>query len=485
MIILDRLLKRYSLKKILLMFTDFLVLLCSTYIALSMIYDRGHIILVRPFDNHIKFIQYIFLNVVVIFSFRYFNLYKDQIFQNIFEQFVQIVKSILLAALLLIIFNFFVRDVRIHRQARFDLLAFMSISIVLVFVYRAITLKLITRSRFYRTLLVRRALAVGAGEFGEEFVRTIEQDGMYSLQLVGFLDDDNSKHGQTIGNVPVLGAIDEVDKIVESYNIDEVFITIENISYDQLLRLSDRMKQTGVQVNMVSSHFNVIEQKVGGIISNALDSVPLYAQISSFYVQVIKRIFDLCLGSFLLLLISPIFIVLGISIKLTSKGPIFYKSKVIGKSGKPFYWFKFRSMYVDNDQGLHKKHLKDIITQNKTTEKIKNDPRITSVGRFIRKYSIDELPQLFNVIIGNMSLVGPRPCFDYEYELMSSWQRRRTKVMPGMTGLWQVSGRNKADVSFNDSMILDLYYVSNISFWLDINILLKTVPVVIFGKGGS
>lgn len=485
MILLDRLLKRYSLKKILLMFADFFVLLCSTYIALSMIYDRGTIIHVRPFDNHIKYIQYIFLNVVIIFLFRYFNLYKDQIFQNIFEQFVQIVKSILLAALLLIIFNFFVRDVRIHKQARFDLLAFMGISILSVFLYRAVTLKLIIKSRFYHTLLVRRVLAVGAGEFGEEFVRVIEKDGMYSLQLVGFLDDDTSKHGQTIGNVPVLGAVDEVDKIVESYNIDEIFITIENISYDQLLRLSDRMKQTGVQVNMVSSHFNVIEQKVGGIVSNALESVPLYAQISTIYVRVIKRVFDMCMGSFLLLLISPLFIVLGILIKLTSRGPIFYRSKVIGKGGKPFYWYKFRSMYVDNNQNLHKEHLKDIITQNKTTEKIKNDPRITSIGRFIRKYSLDELPQLFNVILGTMSLVGPRPCFDYEFELMSSWQRRRTKVMPGMTGLWQVSGRNKADVSFNDSMILDLYYVSNISFWLDINILFKTVPVVIFGKGGS
>ena len=195
--------------------------------------------------------------------------------------------------------------------------------------------------------------------------------------------------------------------------------------------------------------------------------------------------FDLFVGAFMILLISPLFIVLGILIKLSSKGPIFYKSKVIGKGGKPFYWYKFRSMYINNDQNLHKEHLKDIITQNKTTEKLKNDSRVTSVGRIIRKYSLDEFPQLFNVVLGSMSLVGPRPCLEYEYELMSSWQRRRTKVMPGMTGLWQISGRNKADVSFNDSIILDLYYVSNISFWLDINILLKTIPVVIFGKGGS
>jgi undecaprenyl-phosphate galactose phosphotransferase len=426
-----------------------------------------------------------FLDVVVIFTFRYFNLYKDQIFQNLMEQFVQIIKAILLSSLLLIIFNFFFKDVRIHKQARFVLLAYMGISILSVFMYRAVMLKLIAKSHFYHALLVRRVLAVGAGEFGEEFARVIKNDGMFSLKLIGFLDDDSSKQGISIGEVPVLGTIDEVDKIVDTYNIDEIFITIENISYDQLLRLSDRMKQTGVQVNMVSSHFNVIEQKVGGLVSNALESVPLYAQISSFYVRVIKRVFDLSMGSFLLILISPLFIVLGIMIKFSSKGPVFYKSKVIGKNGKPFYWFKFRSMYVGNDQNLHKEHLKDIITKNKTTEKIKNDHRVTSVGRIIRKYSLDEFPQLFNVILGSMSLVGPRPCLEYEYELMSPWQRRRTKVMPGMTGLWQISGRNKADVSFNDSIILDLYYVSNISFWLDINILLKTIPVVIFGKGGS
>ena len=129
-------------------------------------------------------------------------------------------------------------------------------------------------------------------------------------------------------------------------------------------------------------------------------------------------------------------------------------------------------------------HFKNIIKNNKSIEKIKNDDRITAVGKFLRKFSLDELPQLFNVLKGDMSLIGPRPCFPYEYEMMDDWHKRRTQVIPGMSGLWQILGRNKKDVTFNDSLILDLYYVDNISFWLDLKIIIRTFPVVVFGRGG-
>jgi lipopolysaccharide/colanic/teichoic acid biosynthesis glycosyltransferase len=203
------------------------------------------------------------------------------------------------------------------------------------------------------------------------------------------------------------------------------------------------------------------------------------------YSMFTKRIIDILAAFIAIVILSPLFVVISILIKVTSKGSIFYKTHVIGKNGKNFVWYKFRTMKQDGDEKIHKEYLTELITENKPVEKIKDDPRITSAGKVLRKYSLDEFPQLLNVLKGDMSLIGPRPCLPYEYELMDDWHKRRTKVIPGLTGLWQVFGRNKPDVSFNDSLILDIYYAENLSFWLDLRIFFKTVPIVIFGKGGS
>jgi undecaprenyl-phosphate galactose phosphotransferase len=140
-------------------------------------------------------------------------------------------------------------------------------------------------------------------------------------------------------------------------------------------------------------------------------------------------------------------------------------------------------MYHNTSKKLHEDKVKDMITKNEATTKLENDPRITPFGRFIRKYSIDEFPQLWNVLIGDMSLVGPRPNVPYEYEHMEDWQKRRFEVLPGMTGLWQIKGRD--EVKFTDQIVLDFFYIENRSVMLDLEILLKTIPVVVFGKGGK
>lgn len=485
MMFLERILKRYSIKKILLIFADLMVLFVGTMITLSMRLEPDGLLHVSPFSNPSKFIQYMALNLIVIIFFRYFNLYKQRVYYNAMDQFIQIVKAILLSGLLLIVFDFFILEINLHKNARFNLVCYLAFNTLFIYTYRVISLKILVRSALYNQMLFRRIIAIGAGSVGESFATEIKSNSSYYLQLVGFLDDDGAKVGTTVAGAPVLGLSDEVDSLVEKYNIDEVFITIEDIGYDQLLKLVEQTKATGVQVNLVSSHFDIIERKVDVMEFKGLRSVPIFTQIMSFYARFLKRQFDIFVTSAILLIGSPVWILIALAVKFSSPGPIFYRSKVIGKNGEEFLWFKFRTMYANNDQGLHKEHLKKIITENKTTEKIKNDPRVTAVGRFLRKYSIDEFPQLLNVLLGDMSLIGPRPCLPYEYELMSPWQKRRTKVLPGMTGLWQISGRNKADVTFNDSIVLDLYYASNLSFWLDMKILLKTIPVVVFGKGGS
>jgi exopolysaccharide biosynthesis polyprenyl glycosylphosphotransferase len=209
--------------------------------------------------------------------------------------------------------------------------------------------------------------------------------------------------------------------------------------------------------------------------------------------RVFKRMFDAAAASLALLLVSPVLLVVAILIKLDSPGSVIFKQKRIGENGQPFSMLKFRSMRVDADPGVHKAYIKRLIEQNVSPEqlsssgqrslKMETDPRITRLGRIIRKTSIDELPQLFNVLRGEMSLVGPRPPLPYEMELYEEWHKRRLEVPPGITGWWQVKGRNR--VSFDEMVRMDIYYIEHTSFWFDLKILFLTPQAVFSGKGAG
>jgi len=194
-----------------------------------------------------------------------------------------------------------------------------------------------------------------------------------------------------------------------------------------------------------------------------------------------KRIIDILGSSFGLLLLSPFLLLVALMIKMVSPGPIFFKQKRVGRSGKIFNFFKFRTMKVNNDASIHQKYLKELINGDsngdKPMEKLGNDNRIIPMGIFLRKSCIDELPQLINVLRGEMSLVGPRPCILYEAEEYLRWHARRFDITPGMTGIWQISGKNKR--TFKEMIRMDIEYISKQSLWLDTKILLKT-PFVIF-----
>jgi len=203
----------------------------------------------------------------------------------------------------------------------------------------------------------------------------------------------------------------------------------------------------------------------------------------------IKRLMDVVVSAVALLLLAPLFLLVALVVKLSSKGPILFKQERLGQFGKPFTFLKFRSMYVNNDPHIHREFMKRVISGNHEDEgdsqkqkyyKMTNDPRITRVGRFLRKTSLDELPQFFNVLRGDMSLVGPRPPLPYECQEYDIWHRRRVfEVKPGLTGLWQVNGRSR--VRFDDMVRLDLQYVRSWSLWLDILILIKTPAAIMFG----
>jgi lipopolysaccharide/colanic/teichoic acid biosynthesis glycosyltransferase len=216
----------------------------------------------------------------------------------------------------------------------------------------------------------------------------------------------------------------------------------------------------------------------------------LKADASSSFYTVVKRTADVLGSLSVLILLLPLFAIIAALVKLSSKGPVLFKQRRLGKFGKGFLFLKFRTMYVDNDPEIHRRYVRELIQQKKDTAeasldgiyKIKNDARVTPLGRFLRKSSLDELPQFFNVLKGDMSLVGPRPPIPYEFECYSTWHRRRViEVKPGITGLWQVHGRSRT--TFDEMVRLDLEYIRKQSLGLDLKILLKTPAAVLSGEG--
>ena len=216
--------------------------------------------------------------------------------------------------------------------------------------------------------------------------------------------------------------------------------------------------------------------------------IRLNSQKNSWLFSKVKYAFDALATLPIFVLQLPIFLTIAAAVKITSKGPVFYRATAIGKNGQPFTMYKFRSMRQDSDPTIHKQYVTRMIKGELTADgdgkkvlKLTNDDRVTSIGKIIRRFRLDELPQLINILKGDMSFIGPRPCLPYEYEAYDDWHKKRTAIRPGLSGLWQVTGRS--EVSFEDMLLLDLYYIYNRSFLLDLSILFETVFVVLQKKG--
>ncbi len=285
-----------------------------------------------------------------------------------------------------------------------------------------------------------------------------------------------------------LGGLRDLPNIVAQNNIDEIIVTDEEIDKHTLISLLDFCTSIGITVWFSPRLMPIINMKL--YIDNfcGLPMIRLSSQKNTWLFNKLKHSMDalVALSAFILLL--PFFISIAIAIKLNSEGPVFYKAKSVGKNGKIFPMFKFRTMRVNNDPGIHKEYVTRLIkgeisssSDEEQTLKITDDPRITTVGKFLRKFSLDELPQLINVLKGDMSLVGPRPCLPYEYDIYKEWHKKRASVRPGISGLWQVAGRSA--VSFEDMILLDIYYIYNRSLDMDFNVLYETLFAVLGKKG--
>ena len=286
-----------------------------------------------------------------------------------------------------------------------------------------------------------------------------------------------------------LGPVEGLPGIVEQNKIDEIIVTDEKLDKRTLISLLDYCTTEKITVWFPPQLMPIVDMKL--YIDNfcGLQMIRLCSQKNPWLFNKLKHGLDALIALPAFVMLSPLFLIIALAIKLNSKGPVFYRALAVGKNAEKFKMFKFRSMRTDISSDIHKDYVTRLIKgeiSNGENEdqplKITDDSRITPVGKFLRKFSLDELPQLINVLKGNMSLVGPRPCLPYEYEVYKDWHKKRTSIRPGITGLWQVAGRS--EVLFEDMILLDLYYIYNRGLALDLSILNETVFVVL-GKRGA
>lgn len=325
-------------------------------------------------------------------------------------------------------------------------------------------------------ILVRNVLVIGAGNVGVLLTKEFQNRPGLGCRVIGFLDD--IKQGTISNDINVLGKTSDLHRIIKRYPVDEIIITIPS-ARNVVDRIIKEYRKYNITIRIIPEMYNLVSKSIEVGFNDALPYVTLVKTPMRGLKLSLKRVIEWLSSLMGVLVLSPLFFIISLLIKVDSKGPILYKQKRIGKDGKYFYMYKFRSMVPYADQVL-----KDLVDQNEVEGpafKMKNDPRITKVGKFIRKYSLDELPQLFNVLRGEMSLIGPRPPLPSEVTEYGDWEWRRLEVLPGITGLWQVSGRS--DLSFQQWVNLDIYYIENWSFFMDLKILLKTIPAVIKGEG--
>ncbi len=407
----------------------------------------------------------------LIFFLHNYRLYGTDRSMTIPCETVQVFKAVAYSAILLAVIIFSLK------------IAFFSRVIFLVVViclfaslsgWRAVK-RIVVRYMIARGYNNFNVLIIGAGKSGKELADEILENPYLGLRIAGFLDDHKT---EGINGYRILGKIDDLEQVIQERFIDEVYVTIP--SQRMLVsKILPKVIKLGRTIRILADNFGIPVSKVK---INNIGFIPLisyYERGSHGTDSLLKRIIDVAVAGSLLISVSPLFVILAFLIKLDSPGRIFYISPRCGRKGRIFNFYKFRSMLQDADKD--KESLRPVSEVKGPVFKIKNDPRITRLGRILRRYSLDELPQLINVLKGDMSLIGPRPLPVDESSKCQAWQLRRLEVRPGIACLAQVRGRS--DISFYKWMKWDLWYLDNWSLGLDLQILFWMIPAVLKRKG--
>jgi len=420
----------------------------------------------------------IVLSVIWVVILAKLNAYTYQRFTSLSREFSQVLKTTVLGVLIFFAVFFLFRFQYVPRTyiIIFAVVNFGCLASEKILLFRMA--KIIRKKGINR----KKMLVVGTGNKALQFVKTVEENIGWGLDIIGFLSDYKYERNKDVGGKKVLGTFLDLDRILQQKIIDEVFICVSDKEIGKTKEILETCEREGVQVRFNSNFFGYLAKRVSIDYIYGLPIISYHTTPNDEWALYLKRLIDIFISGFLLLLLLPLFVLIASVIKLTSKGPVLYDWNVVGLDKKPFKSWKFRTM-VQNAEQLKEKLMEDNEMEGPVF-KMKDDPRITKLGRFLRKFSLDELPQLWSVLKGDMSLVGPRPAGPHELQRYESWQRRKLSIRPGITCIWQVKGRNKIN-DFDEWAKLDMQYIDNWSIWLDIKILLLTIPVVITGRGAS
>lgn len=455
-----------------LIFVDYIAIVCAEELAFQF----------RNFYTGNYYLRISWLNFWVVFPLLYIIFLNIEQLYNRRAQFWQIIQKLFITscyAVTSIIILLYIARIAASTSRMF-IAVFWILSFILLVIFRYIVKKILEK---YQLLQVP-VLIIGAGKTAELLVQGIKNDAGMGYKIIGLLEDNKVEEG-ILENYPVLGKFSDAEQVITKYNINHVFIAAPGLEQGKLTKLIYKVqplvKSMGVIPNLVGVPMGGIEAE--SLFNEKLMLLRLKNNLARPVNRWIKTIFDYVLTITGTIAISPILIVIALWIYKDSPGPVIFKHRRIGKNGKEFNCYKFRSMCVDAKEKLEQLLKTDPQAKAEWEKdfKLKNDPRITMSGAFLRKTSLDELPQIFNVLKGEMSLVGPRPIIRDEMIRYDEYINDYLMVKPGITGMWQVSGRS--DTDYKQRVQLDSWYVHNWSVWLDMMLLYKTFKVVLLKKG--
>ncbi len=417
----------------------------------------------NPIQNYLYAMPFIIITWIVICS--SLDLYRRQTQRTPMDEFNRLVKMVFLFLIVSMAVAFLLKGLDLGRSV-------LILSSLLAFCF-LVTSRLLfnyLENLLYHEGIGRlRVLVVGSGEQSQKVIRSIQNMPDERYELMGVIDD-HLEQGERFQQTPVLGPISQLTDWAKTLGVDQIFFTNPNMTKRELLNLVIQCgEQTRVrQYNLITEMFDMA---TGGIKMEGFDDLAFktlrQGGLTPFE-QLCKRAMDITIASIMLFCTMPIIPFICIGIRLSSAGPAIFRHKRVGKDGVPFIMYKFRTMYYQ-------------VNEYQEAPITKNDPRVIPIGRWLRRTSLDELPQLINVLKGEMSMVGPRPEMQFIVDSYEPWQRQRLSVTPGITGVWQISGRK--DLPLYSNLEYDFYYIQNQSLLFDISIMLRTIPVVLFGKG--
>jgi exopolysaccharide biosynthesis polyprenyl glycosylphosphotransferase len=435
----------------------------------------------------------VFVVGIRLLSFRYCDLYRVRGEFSFFDDGVRIFKATAIGSLLIVAAAFLYRGGFEFRAFSYARSVFVRDFFFVLIIVGALRFFMRAVQTFVRSRQINLipTLVVGRGREASLFIREMRERPSLGYRVIGVVDTKSVDGQLTYEDVPVIGTLESLPEVIRASGANEVIIADADVNADTLFEVMIRCgRRRGVEFRIAPSLFNCLPRKTEIDQIGVLPMIRLFREPLSNVARILKRTFDLVVSALAIVLLFPLWLLISLLIKLDSKGPVFYTQERVGMDGRLFLLYKFRTMRAGADSQLHREYQKAFIAgraeanlgdDSKPTYKLLTDPRITRIGKFLRRTSLDEVPQLFNVLSGDMSVVGPRPPIPYEVEAYELWHRKRLDMKPGVTGLWQVSGRNR--LPFEEMVRLDLFYIENWSLLLDLKIILRT-GFVMLGREG-